>query len=253
MARDYLIHSVKKALQILRLFTPDRPEWGITEVSSSLGLSKSTTHRLMATLTNRGYLEKNLENDRYQLGLALLTLSGVLMTHHDIYRESIPLLNRLVEQLGEAAHIGILEDRDIVYLHKVESRHPVRLLSHIGKKNPAHCSSAGKAILAYQTEENILEFLQGNPLAPYGPNTITDADAFLKDLQLVCQNGYSLAVEELHAGVASLAVPVRDYTGEVTAALNIVGPTERMTNDVIPMCIDKLKQAAAELSKKLGY
>ncbi|MEW9670937.1 IclR family transcriptional regulator [Ammoniphilus sp. 3BR4] len=250
--REYLIQSVRNALRILRLFSAERSELGITEIASDLSLSKSTAHRLVTALVQKGYLEKNEQNDRYLLGWALLGLSGIITTHLEIHREALPILNHLVEQLGEAIHIGVLEGQEIVYLHKVECKHPVRLQSNIGKRNPAFCSSAGKVILAFQGKEVIESVLQSK-LLPYGPNTITDPAKLLHCFEEIKQLGYSLAIEELHEGVTSLAVPVRDYSGEVIAAISVVGPKERMPERKFPFYIENLKRAAEELSNQLGY
>lgn len=252
MEREYLIQSVRNALRILRLFSTERQELGITEMGSELALSKSTVHRLVSALVQKGYLEKNEQNDRYQLGWALLGLNGIITTHLEIHREALPILNQLVEQLGEAIHIGVLEGHEIVYLHKVECKHPVRLLSNIGKRNPAIYTSAGKAILAYQGKEKIDSILQSE-LIPYGPNAITDPAKLKHCFEEIKQLGYSLAIEELHEGVTSLAVPVRDYTEEVIAAISVVGPKERMDESKFPFYIENLKKAADELSKQLGY
>ncbi|MFC4766520.1 IclR family transcriptional regulator [Effusibacillus consociatus] len=250
--RDYLLHSVKNAMRILRLFSMDEPELGVTQISSRLGLSKSSTHRLIATLLKQGYLEKNEINSKYRLGLALLGLTGVITNTLEIHRESLPILQDIVEQLGEAAHLGVLEGNDVVYLHKVECKHPVRLLSHIGKRNPAYCSSAGKVILAYQSEEVIHRVLESE-LYPYGPNTITNPEKLRENLMDIRCKGYSIAIDELHEGVVSIAVPVRDYTGAVIAAISVVGPKQRMSEHQSPYHIQILHLAGQKLSKQLGF
>src|SRR5690606_26577172 len=147
---DYLLQSVRNAMKILRLFSAERPELGITEMAQLLDLRKSTVHRLVKTLTEHDFLEKTEKGAKYRLGLALLGLSGVMTTNEEILRESVSVLQQLVDQLGEAAHVSVLEGTDIVYLHKVECRHPVRLLSHIGRRNPAYCTSSGQVLLAYK-------------------------------------------------------------------------------------------------------
>ena len=170
----------------------------------------------------------------------------------EIHREAVPILESLVEWVGEAAHISILEGRDVVYLHKVDCSHPVRLLSHIGKRNPAYCTSSGKVLLAYQSDEVIHTVLESE-LYPHAPNTITDKSLLRQNLEKIKRQGYSIAIDELHEGVVSLAVPVRDYTNEVVAAISIVGPKQRMKKDQYPDLIDCLKGSAAKLSEQLGY
>ncbi|MFC3885138.1 IclR family transcriptional regulator [Bacillus songklensis] len=250
--RDYLLQSVKNAMQILHLFSMDEPELGVTQIASRIGLSKSSAHRLISTLVKQGYLEKNKKNNRYRLGLSLLGLTGVIMNHMEIHRESLPFLQDLVAQLGETVHINVLEGNDVVYLHKVECKQPVRLLSDIGKRNPAYCSSAGKVILAYQSKELIDSFLQSE-LLPHGPNTITDPEKLHENLMDIKRKGYSIAIDELHEGVVSIAVPVRDYTEEVIAAISVVGPKQRMPAHKFPNYIQILHTAGQKLSRQLGF
>jgi IclR family transcriptional regulator, KDG regulon repressor len=250
--REYLLHSVKNSMRILRLFSTSEPEFGVTQIAARIGISKSSAHRLISTLVKKGYLEKNERTQKYHLGLTLLGLTGVITTHMEIHRESLPILQDLVNQLGETANIGLLEENDVVYLHQVECKHPVHLQSHIGKRNPAYCSSAGKTILAYQSEDRIRSVLQSE-LYPYGPKTISDPEQLRKNLIDIKFKGYSIAIDELHEGVVSLAVPVRDYTGEVIAAISIVGPKQRIPEHQFPAHLQALTLAAQQLSEHLGF
>ncbi|RNB80252.1 IclR family transcriptional regulator [Brevibacillus fluminis] len=250
--RDYLLHSVKNAMKILRLFSLERTELGVTEIAVQLGLSKTTTHRLVSTMAKEGFLEKTSASNRYTPGLSLLALSGVMTTNTEIQRESVPILDKLTNQLGEASHISVLEGNDIVYLHKVESKHPVRLLSHIGKRNPAYCTSSGKVLLAFQHDDVITTALETD-FHPHGPNTIVDKQLFRQTLEQIKSKGYDIAVDELHEGAVSLAVPVRDYTGDVVAAISIVGPKQRIQEEQLPYLLDCLQHAGRRLSEQMGY
>ncbi len=249
--QNYLLHSVKNAMKILRLFSADRPKLGITEISRQLELSKSTVHRLAATLAKEGFLEKTPNRNKYQLGLSLLGLSGVMTTNTEICREAVPILEKLVDHLGEAAHVSILEGNEIVYLHKVECKHPVRLLSHIGKRNPAYCTSSGKVLLAYQNEQTVDAILEMG-LKPHGPRTITDKLALKQTLSQIRDQGFDIAIDELHEGAVSLAVPVRDFTREVVAAISVVGPKQRIKEEQLTRFVEYLKSAGEKLSARLG-
>jgi IclR family transcriptional regulator, KDG regulon repressor len=247
----YLLSSVKNAMKILRLFSVEEPELGVTQIASKIGLSKSSTHRLILTLLKEGYIVKNKDNSRYRLGLSLLALSGVVINHMEIHRESLPILKDLVKHLGETVHINVLEGNNVVYLHKVECNHPVPLLSGIGKRNPAYCSSAGKVILAYQKKELINKVLQSE-LSSYGPGTITNPQKLRENLLEIKHKGYSISIDELHEGVISIAVPVRDYTEEVIAAISVVGPKHRMSEPRFENYVQILNRAGEKLSIQLG-
>jgi IclR family transcriptional regulator, KDG regulon repressor len=249
---EYMLTSVKNGLRILRLFSIDTPELGITDISIRLGLHKTTVHRLIKTLEKEGFIEKNPKTRKYRLGISLLNLSGIIDIHTEIYREAIPVLESLTHNLGEAAHLSVLEGANTVYLYKIQCKHPVRLLSHIGKNNPCSCTSSGKVILAFQTKE-MIDYVISQGLPKCGPNSITDPDQFRNNLAYIRNKGYAVCIDELHEGVTSIAAPIRDYSGDVVAAVSVVGPNQRITPAAIPRFVEYVCRAGEEISRLLGY
>ncbi len=245
-----IVQSVQNGLKILRLFSLEKSVWGITEIANALQLHKTTVSRLVSDLVKEGYLEKT--GVKYRLGLSLLCLSGVITSHLEIHREAKAPLTELVERLEETAHISILESPDITYLHKVECRHPVRLQSRVGKKNPASCTSSGKVLLAFQSDKIVQELIDAG-LPRMGPNSVTEPGAFLRDLQKARQQGYAVCIDEMHEDVVSIAAPIRDYTGEIIAAVSVAGPRQRITEPKIPLFVDEIIKAGRKISENLGY
>ncbi|GAE26584.1 transcriptional regulator [Halalkalibacter wakoensis JCM 9140] len=250
MEMQGVLKSVTNGLSILHLFTNEKPTWGVTEISKTLNLNKSTVSRLVKELVLEGFLEKS--GSKYQLGISVLCLSGVITTHLEIYREAKPTLQSLVKKVEETAHIAILEDTNITYLHKVECSHPIELLSYIGKNNPASCTSSGKLLLAFMPEE-IVQSVMNKGLTKCGPNSIVDPQKLLQDLETIRNVGYSICVNELHEGIISIAAPVRDFTGDVIASISIVGPLNRMTESRMSLYIDEILKSGKEISERLGY
>lgn len=251
-AEENYLSSVKNALRILNSFTMDEPEKKISDISSSLGLNKSTVSRTMTTLASEGFVYKDPETKKYRLGFSILTLSGVINSNMDIYRESQPILNRLVETLGETAHISVFDNLEVVYLQKVECNHPVRFLTHVGKRNPPYCTSAGKVFLAHSGEE-VVETIIKNGLFKYTRNTITDPVKLRSHLKEVKETGYAFSVEEFSEGVVTIAAPIYDYTGKVIASLSVVGPKQRINQQKIPFFAKKVISASMEISQNMGY
>ncbi|KHF37837.1 IclR family transcriptional regulator [Halalkalibacter okhensis] len=245
-----VLKSVSNGLAILHLFTSKKPTWGVTDIANELHLNKSSVSRLVKELVVEGFLEK--VGSKYQLGISVLCLSGVITSHLEIYREAKAPLQALVTKVEETAHVSILEETNITYLHKVECQHPVQLLSYIGKNNPATCTSSGKLLLAFQPD-SILKNVIKNGLPKCGPNSIVDQNHLLNDLQKIRQQGYSICVNELHDGVVSIAAPVRNYTGEVIAAVSIVGPSSRMKEDSYSQYVSEVIKAGLQVSEKLGF
>lgn len=249
---DQHLSSVKNALRILRSFTMEEPEKKISDLSTSLGINKSTVSRTMATLASEGFVYKDPESRKYRLGLSILSLSGIVNSHMDIYKESQSVLNRLVESIGETAHISVLDNDEVIYLQKVDCHHPVRVLTNVGKRNPPYCTSSGKVLLAY-SDDQLVDRVIEKGLTRFTKNTITDPSKLLAHLKQIKENGYTFSSEEILEGVNSIAAPVYDYRGKVIAALAIVGPKQRIQANKVPGYAKKVIQAAMEISNRMGY
>ncbi|GAA4707578.1 IclR family transcriptional regulator [Brevibacillus fulvus] len=247
-----MLSSLSNALRILRSYSLEKPSQGITEIAASLQLGKSTVHRLVSTLVSEGFLVKDEKTKKYRLGYSVLALSGVITSTLDIYTESLPIIRKLVDHVGETAHIAILDGCEVIYVMKIECNHHVRFLTHVGRRNPLHCTSSGKVLLAHQ-EPAFFDRLLQKGLVKHSHNTITDPVALREHLQKIKENGYATSYEELLEGVHSIAAPIRDYTGQVIAAVTIVGPKQRLTRAKIPFLVKKVKEASREISEKMGY
>lgn len=247
-----VLSSVKNALKILRAFTMDEPEKGVRELAAELGLGKSSVHRILHTLATEGFVRKNEETNKYELGLSVLELSSIVLGHLDLHTEAMPIIRQLAERCNETAHLAVLENLQVVYLCKVESEDSIELSSYTGRHNDTHCTSSGKLLLAYG-EPYFVDLLLKNGLNSFTKNTITSAEAFQKELEDIRKKGYSMSRGELRSDVTSISAPVRDYSGKVIAAINLVGPSTRFTNRRTEFYVRELKGAAAIISEKLGY
>ncbi|RSK53772.1 IclR family transcriptional regulator [Bacillus canaveralius] len=248
---DFQLSSVNNALRLLHCFSIDEPEKKVTELASTLGLAKSTVSRLLSTLANQGFVSKDLETQKYRLGLSILQLNTVITSNLKISRESQQILQNLVNEVGETAHTAALDGSNVVYLSRVECKHPVQILSHVGRRNPLHCTSSGKVILAHQDEMFIENYLE-NGLSKFTKNTITDPLEFREALRKIKQQGHAVSIEEFNEGVTSIAAPVRDFSGRTIYAVCVIGPVHRF--DVHNQSlIYNVTSAAEEISKNLGY
>ncbi len=251
---DYLIQSVSHALDLLEQFHDDVDELGVTELSKRLKLHKNNVFRLLATLESRGYIDQNKITENYRLGLKTLELGQTFVKQMGLLRQSRPVLEWLVRQCNETSYIAILKDFDIIYLDAVETDLTVRVVTRVGSRLPAYCSAAGKAQLAYLSEEEQEKYFSGKELKRYTGNTITNAAELKKELKKITETGYSIDNEELDTGVRCVAAPIRDYTRRIVGAVSISGPSmrlasERIEKELVPLA----KKAAEEISVKLGY
>ncbi|MEH7116213.1 IclR family transcriptional regulator [Neobacillus vireti] len=245
-----VLQSVQNGLRILQLFTVEKPVWGITEIANALQMSKSTVSRLMADMLEEEFIQR--EGNRYSLGFSVLSISGVITSHLEIHRESKDILKKLVIDLGETAHIAILEGNEITYVHKIECKNPVPLLSSIGKRNPITCTSSGKVLLTFQ-KKNMIESIIKEGLPQMGPNCPLEAQQLTDQLSQIKKQGFSICIDEMHQNVVSIAAPVRDYTDKVVAAVSVVGTKDRIQDHKIISFTDRIIEAANEISNRLGY
>ena len=203
-----LIGSLLHGLEILDMFERDRPEIGIGEMAQQLGLHRSTTSRLAATLAVAGYLEPAGEPGRYRLSGRLAALGELAAAAGDVRRTALPYLQELVQELGETGHLGVLEGTDAVTIEVVDGWQTVRMHSWVGKRSPAHCSSIGKALLAGLSPAEFAARYPGHPLEPRTDRTITDPGVLRSQLAGVRQRGYAVDQEELEPHLCCVAAPV---------------------------------------------
>jgi len=225
----------------------------VTELSEKLRLHKTTTHRLLMVLESNRYIERDETGWKYHLGSRLMELGLSVLSGLDVFEAAKPHLRSLAKVTGETAHMGILRDGQVVSMVSVESSQTLRTPSTVGTRTPAHCTSLGKALLAFASEEEIAAFLRGYPLKSYTPNTITSTRMFHEELCRIRELGYSIDNEEREVGLRCIAAVVHNSVGEAVAAISIAGPASRVVQERIPACSSAVKKAARRISEALGY
>jgi len=246
------LSSVANAIRLLKVFSDDDYEIGISEIGKRLLLPKSTVHRLASTLINEGMLEQNTETGKYRLGLVVFELGSLVRRKMDFSSEAKPFLMELREKTGETVHLAILDQASIVYINSLESKQAIRMTLDVGMRKPACSTAAGKVMLAYAPEETVNRVL-GSGLKEFTSNSIVDPDAFRQELAAIRARGYATADEENELGVRGLAAPVRDHFGSVIAATSIAGPSQRLTKKVLLSFAPDVVAAADAISSRLGY
>ncbi len=250
-ARERL-SSVATAIRLLKAFSEDEVEIGISALARRLGLAKSTVHRLAVTLVSEGLLEQDRETARYQLGIALFRLGALVRRRMTVSNEARPFLYDLRETVNESVHLAILDETEIMYVYNLESTHAIRMRSDIGVRKPAYCTAEGQAILAFAPDETVARVIASG-LAARTPKTITSPEKFGKELALTRQRGCAIEDEESEVGMVSIAAPIRDDGGDVVAAVGIAGPVTRLTKKSIAAFMPHVIATADQVSVRLGY
>jgi IclR family transcriptional regulator, KDG regulon repressor len=245
------LSSVANAIRLVKAFSDNEYEIGISSLAQRLGLAKSTVHRLATTLIEAGMLEQNPETGKYRLGLMVFELGALVRRKMDVYNEAKPWLYALRDQTGETVHLAVPARQGIVYINFMESQKAIRMSSGIGQRKPLHCTAEGKAILAFQAPE-IVERIIAAGLEQFTPKTITDIGALRDELAVVRARGYAVDDEEYELGMRCLAAPVRDDSGNLAAAVGIAGPVQRLTKKMLLSHAPTLVNAVAAISQRLG-
>jgi DNA-binding IclR family transcriptional regulator len=252
---DYTIQSVSHALDILESFTRADDELGVTDLSRQLGLHKNNVFRLLATLEHRGYIEQNLETESYRLGPKTLQLGSIFLEQRECRRQARPVLENLMAATGETAVVAVLRTNTVIYMDSVETDRLVRAVSRVGAMLPAHCTAAGKVLLAHLTSVDVERLYPERELTVAGPSTLRDRDALMSELKRVRERGYAVENEACDLEITGIAAPVRDFSKGVVATLGIIAPANRLTGERIERegITAKVLDAASVLSEKLGY
>lgn len=249
----YRSQVLDRTFQILDILSSDGMGQGITELAEKLQLHKSTTHRLIMVLESSRYVEKDAANGKYRLGSRIIELGLSALSRLDLYQVARPHLRHLVNETGETAHIGVMRDGEIVSLLNCESTQTLRTPSTIGTRHPVHCSSLGKAILAFGMPEELERFLHHRVFERYTRNTITSADLFRKEVESIRRIGYAVDDEEREEGLRCIGAPVFSSSGDTVAAVSIAGPVFRITRDRTSALAAAVMKAAESISASLGH
>jgi IclR family pca regulon transcriptional regulator len=249
--------SLERGLAILSAFKPARPELGISELARELGLTRSTSHRYVATLARLGYLQQNAVSRKYRLGPRVLDLGFSAINSMELRQIASTHLQQLSDETNHTVNMAILDGADIVYIERCRSaqqgQREIDLNLHVGSRLPAYCTSMGKVLLAGLPEDELAEVLDRVEFQQRGPNTL-DRRALVDALEVVRQAGIAVNNEELAYGLRSIAVPVRDRTGSVAAAINLAVHRSLVSmDDLVIRLSPPLKRTAAEISARIGY
>lgn len=248
-----IIQAVDRALRILDLFDEHETELKITDISDRIGLHKSTVHSLLKTLQVRGYIAQNPENGKYKLGMKLFERGNFVIQGLDIRTIAKSYLVDLSTKTGQTTHLVILDGKEGVYIDKVEGPMAVVLYSRIGRRIPLHSSAVGKVLIAYKSRSDLQQILEGYVYNRQTEKTISGENEFLEELEKVRNVGYAIDNQENEPGVRCVAVPIRDHSGQVIAAISMSTLISRVNDEELEQFIALLKQASGELSSQMGY
>jgi DNA-binding IclR family transcriptional regulator len=248
-----IVKSADRAFQILEAVGSRSS--GIThgELSKALGIPKGSLSYLLSNLVDRDYVNFDRQSKLYALGPKLLVLTGRYLSNLDLVRVGRPVLRDLVMDINEDAELAVMKDDEILFLYKEECSQPLKYSIAIGERAPIYATSAGKAILAYLSPDEVSRYLSAVRLAPITKSTITDGEALRRELEDIRSAGLAYGREEFHQGISAIAAPVFNLYGDVVGSVVVTLPGIRFNSEQKRFIEPRLLSAAASISRQLGH
>jgi len=237
------VRAVERALDVLLCFT-DATELGLSEIASRISLHKSTVHRLLATLENKGFVIRDAQTEKYRLGFRIWELSANLTQADDPAIILLPEMERLRDVVGETISLYVRDGLERIRIQAVQSNQPIRRVAPIGARMPLTVGASSKVLVAYAEPEVRQAVLQD----PLWPESI-DQTAYIDQLEQIRRLGYATSVEERELGAAAVSAPIFNRNGKLVAAIAVSGPSNRLTSEKMKEYAVPLLEAAVRMGK----
>jgi DNA-binding IclR family transcriptional regulator len=225
----------------------------LTELFRQVGLNKSTTLNILATLVDLGFVSVDDETRQYRLGPRLLELGAAFEASFEIAKLAEPSLARVRDATKETASLHVRIGWERTCVAQAVGSHAIRRVVEIGRRRPLYSGAAGAILLGDLPPDEIKEYVARTKLAPFTPRTITSKRELLSMLESTKKSGFVAVFEDTEVGVAASGVPIRDHTGRVLAALVVSGPSTRFDKHAVKAALPAMRMAADEISKHLGW
>jgi DNA-binding IclR family transcriptional regulator len=246
------VQSVDRAVRVLEILAATGGS-GVSEVATDLDVHKSTAFRLLAALEDRGLVEQNSERGKYQLGFGILRLASAIPVRLGVVRQARPMLDELATKLGETINLAVIREHYAVNVAEALGPSAISAQTWMGQLTPLHATSSGKILLAHLDRAQRDEVLDVAGQPRLTDATITSRSALEKQLEQALTDGFATTFEEYEVGLNAVAVPVRDHTGGVVAAVSVSGPAFRLVPDRIQEVAGVLQAAGSQISRRLGH
>lgn len=243
--------TVVRSMDILNLFLA-HSKLSFNEIVQFSGIPKTSVYRMVMSLEEMGLLDKD-EDGKYSLGLLFLQFGHLVAERLDIRQVALPIMQKLHDEVGEAVNLIVQDGKEAIYIEKLDTKQPVRLYTAIGRRTPLYAGACSRVILAFMPHDEREKYLDETELKPIASGTITDKEKLRLLLKESQETGYTVSCSELENYTSAIAAPIFNHKGEVTAGISIAGLDVNYQEDRLPELAEKVKNAAYEISRKLGY
>ena len=245
--------TLQRAIALLDSFNLNRPSLGVREAARIVGLSSSTTGRLLASLRELGVLDQNPETKAYSLGGKVLTWSNVYTNTLDVRNLAMAALEKIHEETQETISLYVMEGDERVCVERLESPQNVRIVARIGRRLPLYAGSAGKVFLAFLSEERRNEILSHTNFKPFTPQTIVNREKLLEELEQIKSQGFAISRGEWTPDASGVAAPIFNSSRDIIGAITISGPSQRFTDEKIEKYSRDILAISSQISRAMGY
>ena len=246
--------SVERTFQIIEAMGEARRPVRLSELAQKTGLSASTVLRMVHTLVDLGYAFQDQETLQYGLTLQFARIGSLASNGIGLRDFAHPVMEALAQECHEACCLAIEQQDEVVYIDMVDGPdNMLRIMQHIGKRAPMHCTGIGKLLLLNRNIDGVRDYITRHGLPRFTDHTLTDERTLLTELEQVRRRGWAADNEECEIGARCVAAPIHDYTGAVVGGLSISGPTTRRNERTVPDIARRVKQAGELISQRMGY
>lgn len=246
------VQSLGRAFAILEEVARHREGIGLADLSKLVGLHNSTTFHLAKTMVSLGYIRQEKDSKRYRVGRPLFALAASALDEIEMVNVATPVLEDLSRETGESSHFAVRMGDAVVVIARTSGPGAFQLTDRVGVVRPAHCTALGKVILASLRPDQLERFLERIDMKPSTEKSITDIPVLLREVAEIRRTWIAIDDGEFNAEVRCIAVPVKDFTGQIVGALGISGPIWRMSNQALQSRAKIVQAAAERLSAGFG-
>jgi IclR family KDG regulon transcriptional repressor len=244
------VRAVDRALDVLLCFSGQTPELTMTQIAEQVGIHKSTAHRLLATLENKRFIQRDQDTGIYRLGIRLLQMAYLTLEQNDLRRLAAPFMHRLCDLYEENIDLTVLDDTDVVFINILEGPQRVKLAAAIGQRLPAYATASGKAILGFMPEKQVRRILdRGMPQLT--PHTLNSVNGLSNNLDTVRELGFAISEQELEEQINAVAAPIFDQEHHPIASIAVAGPAYRLTRKRMMEIGPIVVTTAGEISQEI--
>ena len=247
------VQSLARAFAIMEEIARNRDGIGLADLSKRVGLHNSTTFHLVKTLASLGYVRQMPDSKRYRIGRPLFALAASALDEVEMVSLATPILEDLSRETGESAHFSVRMDDAVVVLARTGGKGAFQLNDRAGAVRPAHCTALGKIMLAALPVDQFERYLTRADLTALTPKSITAAEPLRREIAEVRRTGLAIDDGEFDAEVRCVAVPVRDFSGQVIGAIGVSGPVWRLSIEALQKRARIVHAAADRLSAEFGF